>query len=639
MLFAIDYAEYIGMGIAFSLEWRVYLINLLLDRTDMAEFWRDFGLSLSTKLRSRIPLIFYTAEPIGELYHPGMKEEKGLSIIESFLKARIIRALSATPRYAFNRVAAFSAFIDAREFLKLREEIMRECGIIKVEIAKPIQLFLKETVPLVEAPAAWSHGFTGKSVRVAVLDTGVDWTHPALRGNVLEYSYMQEACQYIEDIFIYILALTLKNSGVPDEEIERAIEELLQKKEIAEILEFVKEPSCTAKDVDGHGTHVAGIVASKGEYRGVAPDAGILSIKLGSAVSTLRLLILIQTLLRKKLLTERDLKEIGRRLLLSFTDTLAYAIEQAARKNVDVISMSVGYPGSPDDLVCTIVDRVAEMGILVVAAAGNEGPLSGTVKAPAMARGAIAVGAVDKKGVLTSYSSRGPAPDGRTKPDILAPGGDLDDPVISTLSSTLAEERKAELDSRVVDSEYVGMTGTSMATPHVAGAAAILIQAVREQECSDKASVATMVKAALLGSAVDLGYDSNEQGHGLLNIRRALEGVYGVLGVKSIPEERYIVMLPEKKEEQASIEKGLGLSNSLLIGLGAGALAALIFGMLSSPRREAKEEGVKLAREAIEKRLQELRDEYAMGKISREEYLKLRTELEKFLDDLERRSF
>ncbi len=188
-------------------------------------------------------------------------------------------------------------------------------------------------------------------------------------------------------------------------------------------------------DDNGHGTHCAGIAAANGTIKGMAPDA--------------------------KLYAYKVLNSAGN----GYTSDIVAAIQRSEDPNsdgntsdhVDVISMSLGGEGTQTDALCLAVKAAVAVGVVVVVATGNDGPEMQTVSSPGMAPEAVTVGAVNSTGVLASWSSRGPAPDLSIKPEISAPG-------VSIYSTYLG-------------TGYYTMSGTSMATPHVAGACALLLQA------------------------------------------------------------------------------------------------------------------------------------------------------------------
>ncbi|MFI0448104.1 S8 family peptidase [Actinomadura sp. 6N118] len=284
----------------------------------------------------------------------------------------------------------------------------------------------------VGVPVAWKAGFTGRGINVAVLDTGVDATHPDLAGRITE----------------------TKNFSTSPDVVDRA----------------------------GHGTHVAATVAGTGkaaggERTGVAPDA---------------------SLLIGKVLNDEGEGELS--------DVIAGAEWAAPRAKIVNMSLGASDPSDGTDPVSQAVDKLtAEHGSLFVVAAGNSGGLA-DISTPAAADSALTVGAVDGKDTLAEFSSRGPRP-GRyaAKPEIVAPGVDI---VAARAAGTTMGEP--------VDERYTAASGTSMATPHVAGAAALVAQRHPDWK-------AAQLKSALTGAADSAkGGDAFERGTGRLNAGTAV---------------------------------------------------------------------------------------------------------------------
>jgi subtilisin family serine protease len=208
---------------------------------------------------------------------------------------------------------------------------------------------------------------------------------------------------------------------------------------VVEAVNFTDAPD--VRDTVGHGTHVASIVtgngaASGGRYQGVAPDT--------------------------QLLIGKVCDDLG----CPFSSILA-GMEWAATRGADVVNMSLGGADGPeiDPLEQAVNTLTAEFGTTFVIAAGNDGEFGDeTVGSPSSADAAISVGAVSKQDELAVFSSRGPrVGDGAIKPDITAPGVDI-------VAARAAGTQLGEL----VGDDYVAISGTSMAAPHVAGAVAIL---------------------------------------------------------------------------------------------------------------------------------------------------------------------
>ncbi|GAA2584854.1 S8 family serine peptidase [Streptomyces roseoviolaceus] len=295
---------------------------------------------------------------------------------------------------------------------------------------------LDKSVAQIGTPKAWSAGYDGKGVKIAVLDTGVDATHADLKGQVIG----------------------AKN--------------------------FTTSPDAT--DKVGHGTHVASIAAgtgkkSGGKYKGVAPGAKILNGKV------------------------LDDGGFG-----SDSEILA-GIEWAAAEGADVINMSLGGGDTPatDPLEAAVNKLSDEKGVLFAIAAGNEGDFGEqTIGSPGSAAAALTVGAVDDKDKLADFSSRGPGMDGALKPDVTAPGVDI------TAASAPGNQIAQEVGENPAG--YMSISGTSMATPHVAGAAAILKQQHPEWKHAE-------LKGALTGSTKGGKYTPFQQGSGRIQVDQAIK--------------------------------------------------------------------------------------------------------------------
>jgi len=259
-----------------------------------------------------------------------------------------------------------------------------------------------------------------------------------------------------------------------------------------------------ADDV-GHGTHVAGIAAGAGAvYRGVAPRATLVIAKaLSTAGGT--------------------------------EDTVLAALSWASRQRIDVVNLSLGGPGDPHDPLSREVDALTAEGILVCVAAGNSGPAAGTIGSPGCAAGAITVGATDKERRVAEYSSRGPVPGLLSrKPDVVAIGGGVTPQAACHYGIGVSSARAAVLvrDRCAVPPRYVRMSGTSMATPHVAGLCALLLEASRAAAPRlSQTARAKSVRDALVGGAVELGVAPEDAGAGIVNGARAL----AALGSKRYP--------------------------------------------------------------------------------------------------------
>ena len=283
-----------------------------------------------------------------------------------------------------------------------------------------VETRLSESADTVDAEEVWSQNVTGEGVDVAVLDTG------------------------IEDN-------TILN--------------------VEEQVDYTSEGT---DDLNGHGTHVAGIIASPDEeYRGVAYGADLFDVKV------------------------LDQEGTG-----SASDVIS-GLEWAVENNADVATLSLGAAVEECDGTSSIseaVDNTVEEGVTVTVAAGNNGPDSETITAPGCAENPITVGS-SSNAEISDFSSRGPTADGRVKPDLVAPGEG-----ITSLTNNDGDSPQFET-----------LSGTSMATPHVAGAAALLLA---EEDLSP-----SEVKNLTTYTAEDLGFDTNDQGSGRLDAYAAYQQV------------------------------------------------------------------------------------------------------------------
>jgi subtilisin family serine protease len=266
-----------------------------------------------------------------------------------------------------------------------------------------------------------------------------------------------------------------------------------------------------AKDADGHGTHVAGLIAGW-------PDTP--SVPASSAAPEAKLVIY-------KVLDDHGTGEDA--WIIKALDHIEQANSGHSRLSVHGINLSVGGPFDSDTYgcghspVCAELRRQWRGGVLVVVAAGNEGMIdvesqgedisinhSHSIGDPANLEDAIAVGSVngDKPALygVSAFSSRGPTADGRVKPDVVAPG----ERVLSCAPSPSSSQEHAG---------YREESGTSMATPSVSGLLAAFLSVRREY-----LGRPDEVKQLLLEHCTDLRRDRYSQGHGLPNLMKMLLG-------------------------------------------------------------------------------------------------------------------
>lgn len=302
---------------------------------------------------------------------------------------------------------------------------------MKIWLDRKLEILLEHSVPQIGGPAARQRGLTGAGAVVAVLDGGIDTTHPDLAGKVIA-----------------------AESFVPGESNE---------------------------DRNGHGTHVASTIAgsgaaSGGARAGVAPGASLLDGKVCDDFGCAESWILA-------------------------------GMEWAADQGADIVNMSLGGTDRAgiDPLEEAINRLSASHGTLFVVAAGNSGVRPGTVASPSSADAALSVGAVDRQDRRAAFSGQGPrVGDKALKPDLTAPGVNI-----------VAARAAGTAMGVPVDDAYTAASGTSMATPHAAGAAALL----RQQHPSWSGA---QIKEALMSTAQpNPALTVYQQGAGRLDVDRA----------------------------------------------------------------------------------------------------------------------
>ncbi|WP_258728927.1 S8 family peptidase [Bacillus atrophaeus] len=343
-------------------------------------------------------------------YIVGFKQTMGA--MSAVAKKDVIAENGGKLQKQFKYVDAATATLD-KEAVK---ELKNDPSIAYVEEDHTAHA-LAQSVPYgisqIKAPAVHSQGYTGSNVKVAVIDSGIDSSHP-----------------------------DLKVSGGAS---------------------FVPSEPNPFQDGNSHGTHVAGTVAALNNsvgVLGVAPSASLYAVKVLSSSGS------------------------------GDYSWIINGIEWAISNNMDVINMSLGGPQGSTALKA-VVDKAVSQGIVVVAAAGNSGSSgsTSTVGYPAKYPSVIAVGAVDSNNQRASFSSAG------SELDVMAPG--------------------VSIQSTLPGSSYGSYNGTSMASPHVAGAAALVLSKHPNWTNSQ-------VRNSLESTATNLG-NSFYYGKGLINVQAAAQ--------------------------------------------------------------------------------------------------------------------
>lgn len=338
--------------------------------------------------------------------------------------SKLIKESSGEVKGEFKVGGVISAEIEAEKL----EKISEDDSIEEIATEKKYFAFLNESIPQINIDTiAWASNYTGKGVKIAILDTGIDTDHEMFGNRTL-------------------LSKSFNSEGI--------------------------------NDLNGHGSHCAGIAAGNSQYKGAAPEA---------------------YLLNAKVLTSRGSGTTSR-IIAGINWALDPDGNSSTDDGADIISMSFG--GSLTDLdgplASAIKDAIAE-GVIFVAASGNCRQGCGGfygVTMPGSMPEVITVGAVDGSNNIASFSS-GDTFTNYIKPDVVAPG-------VNIMSATK-------------NNGYKTASGTSMSTPMIAGLIALML----EKENLSHAQI----KEKLENTAIDLGTTGKDSsyGSGLVNVSGVIE--------------------------------------------------------------------------------------------------------------------
>jgi len=399
--------------------------------------------------------------------------------------AQIIAEPGGKVNKVFKIVPSISVTIERSKLIFLTTQLRNAFEIKSIDVNSRVYTYLDESVPMIFTPGSeegqrqwieekWARGpVDGRGVTIAILDTGINIFHQDLSGTKVAFS---------------------KN---------------------------ITPPIWSLYDGNGHGTHVASIAAgtgraSNGRYTGIAPRANLYNIKVfddeGHAES-------------------EDLVVEGIQVAIDGPDGISPGELNDHGDRADIISFSGGFREYPYAYTDEVVERaetaVAE-GVVMVVAAGNYG--SGgysTIASPARAPHVITVGAIQKNELLSPISSKGPAPAEPfienyetpylVKPDVVAPGVSI---CAAKVRGGYLDDHNRYGDCDYNQDQYGTLTGTSMATPHVAGAAALILQMHPNWTPAQVKSALVQMARPLYGLGGE--YNVFEQGAGLIVIGDSL---------------------------------------------------------------------------------------------------------------------
>ena len=344
-------------------------------------------------------------------------------------------------------INSFTAKVNAK-YLK---KIVSQNTTKKVWLDRTVQTVLDVAVPASKAPAVWDRGGTGKGVGVAVIDTGI-YPHPDISEKISAFK------------------------------------------------DFIGNKK-KAYDDNGHGTHVAGCVASSGSqshslYKGAAPGTSLIGVKVLDKNGFGNLSIVIRA--------------------------IQWCISNKNKLGIRVINLSVGstaIQSYKEDALCQALEGAWQKGIVVCTAAGNDGPSPGSVTSPGIDPMLITVGAAENKNNLYSgkyqiadYSGRGPTIDNYVKPDVVCCGSDI----ISLRAPNSTLDKKLRQTGLLKD--YLTLSGTSMAAPVCAGVVALMLEA-------NKSLTPDQVKKRLMEKAKFIpGIPETAQGRGMVDADQSVRG-------------------------------------------------------------------------------------------------------------------
>ncbi len=370
----------------------------------------------------------------------------------------LIQEVDFDPGWRFHHIPIISGLIDVDRI----EDLLDVEGVVFLTLNGELHVLLDNAIGIHHVDTVWDFGYTGEGISVAIIDTGIDPTHVSIN------DFDDDPTTSDPKVIAFYDALD--DSGDDG------------------------SGTTQAYDDHGHGSHCAGITAGTGSvdegpmstgekpYRGVAPGATLVGVKVLDGGGS------------------GSFAEVMRGMEWTMDNQIKYNIRSA--------SMSLGgawvseLTQEQEERVTTLANEMVAHGISLMIAAGNSAAY-GTIGTPGAAKDVITVGATEDSRQLAVYSSKGPTHEGQIKPNLAAIG--------SAVMSVEANSGNA----------YVSMSGTSMATPMVAGMAVLLHQANPDlQPLMIRSILETTAEYRFLSHPVR---PNNDYGWGFVEMDKALE--------------------------------------------------------------------------------------------------------------------
>ncbi len=370
----------------------------------------------------------------------------------------LIDHVDFVPRFRFHVINIISGTVPVARV----NDLLDVPGVVFVSFNGPVEAFLDEAVPQHGADQVWDLGFTGEGMNIAVIDTGIDAAHVGLN------DFDDDMLTYDPKVIAFYDAINSPNQT---------------------------DGSTTPYDDQGHGSHCAGISAGTGEgsdgkmYRGVAPGSALIGVKV--------------------------LDSGGSGTFDQVMAGMQWCIDMKDVFNIRAATMSLGgvwlieLTQSQEERLTSLANTMVHEGIALCIAAGNDGAY-GTIGTPGAARDVITVGATDHNRDLAIYSSKGPTYEGLIKPNVAGVGGGagVGSPGVMSVAFNTGNQ-------------YTRMSGTSMATPMVAGIMTIILQANPDLEPLTVRSI--LEYTAEYRWLTDPSRPNNDYGWGFVEALPALE--------------------------------------------------------------------------------------------------------------------